>query len=105
MGDEIRPMSIMELNCQVCKCASKIEACDNKMDDLAKTVETMKIKEVGRLELADRLVDHLEKASRKMHGLQVRQEQRTHPVPMVPLPAIPKVRDVRQSVIADGDVL
>lgn len=37
--DQIRPMSIMELNYQVSKCAGKIEQCDTKLEDLAKTME------------------------------------------------------------------
>lgn len=37
--DQIRPMSIMELNYQVSKCAGKIEQCDMKLEDLSKTME------------------------------------------------------------------
>lgn len=42
--DQIRPMSIMELNYQVSKCAGKIEQCDTKLEDLSKTMERYEAK-------------------------------------------------------------
>lgn len=42
--DGIRPMSIMELNYQVCRCANKMEACARKAQDLSKSMEPAEAK-------------------------------------------------------------
>lgn len=47
--DQIRPMSIMELNYQVSKCTNKVEQCACKALDLAKNAEPLEAK-VGLLE-------------------------------------------------------
>jgi len=39
LGEQIRPMSIMELHYQVSKCGSKVEQSDTKVDNLGKTLE------------------------------------------------------------------
>lgn len=71
--DQIRPMSIMELHCQVSKCASKIEACDLKMEGLAKAIETIEAKEEQRLKQADLLVQHISETADKIDLVQMRQ--------------------------------
>jgi len=38
--DHIRPMSIMELHCQISKCAAKVEDTDSKVDSIAKSFES-----------------------------------------------------------------
>lgn len=50
--DQIRPMSIMELHYQVSKCANKIEACDAKMDGVAKHIEELTEHGKGRAAMA-----------------------------------------------------
>eukprot|EP00927_Polykrikos_kofoidii_P001031 TRINITY_DN10376_c1_g1_i1.p1 TRINITY_DN10376_c1_g1~~TRINITY_DN10376_c1_g1_i1.p1 ORF type:complete len:814 (-),score=134.77 TRINITY_DN10376_c1_g1_i1:154-2268(-) len=42
--DQIRPMSIMELNYQVSKCANKVEHCDVKVDTIVKFAEQCDLK-------------------------------------------------------------
>lgn len=42
--DQIRPMSILELHCQVSKCSSKVERCESKVDNAVKSLEHFDVK-------------------------------------------------------------
>lgn len=103
MCDQIRPMSIMELHCQVSKCASKIEACDNKMEGLAKAIEEIEAKEEERLKQADYLVERLRGTADKMQVLYRQQENKPDPVPVLngpPLAPSPVTASSSRSLVS-----
>jgi len=97
LGEQIRPMSIMELHYQVSKCGSKVEQSDTKVDNLGKTLETCDTKldqvtrtieslDLGSAELLSKYREHVSQVQvqhlqqqRQPHHQQQQQPQQQQP--------------------------